>query len=98
MIVRRMNVRSSPRCRPPRKERKHVRGLALVVLYGDRDVLADCCPSRVGRSDRVVARRRAGCVLDNRTVFKGINVLPAGSLYNFRAGLLEEKRNVLPVP
>jgi len=42
--------------------------------------------------DRVVARRRAGCVLDNRTVFKGINVLPPGSLYNFRAGLLEEKR------
>lgn len=33
-----------------------------------------------------------GCVLDNRTLFKGINVLPPGSLYNFRGGLLEEKR------
>ncbi len=33
-----------------------------------------------------------GCVLDNRTVFKGINVLPPGSLCNFRGGLLDEKR------
>jgi len=33
-----------------------------------------------------------GCVLDNRTVFRGINVLPPGSLCTFRGGLLEEKR------
>ena len=33
-----------------------------------------------------------GCVLDNRTVFRGINVLPPGSRWNFRGRLLEEKR------
>jgi asparagine synthase (glutamine-hydrolysing) len=33
-----------------------------------------------------------GCVLENRTLFPGISVLPPGSLYCFRNGVLESKR------
>ena len=33
-----------------------------------------------------------GCVLENRTVFKGIQVLPAGSAWTFRARALNEKQ------
>ncbi|WP_109484789.1 asparagine synthase-related protein [Occallatibacter savannae] len=32
-----------------------------------------------------------GCVLDNRTLFPGISVLPPGSAYSFRNGALERK-------
>jgi asparagine synthase (glutamine-hydrolysing) len=32
-----------------------------------------------------------GCVLENRTLFPGISVLPPGSLYCFRNGVLESK-------
>jgi asparagine synthase (glutamine-hydrolysing) len=32
-----------------------------------------------------------GCVLENRTVFEGIQVLPPGSAWIFRGGLLEQK-------
>lgn len=34
-----------------------------------------------------------GCVLENRTVFKGIQVLPAGSAWTFRAGALDQKKS-----
>jgi asparagine synthase (glutamine-hydrolysing) len=33
-----------------------------------------------------------GCVLDNRTLFAGISVLPPGSAWQFRNGALEERR------
>jgi asparagine synthase (glutamine-hydrolysing) len=33
-----------------------------------------------------------GCVLENRTLFKGIKVLPPGSAWTFRNGLVEAKR------
>lgn len=33
-----------------------------------------------------------GCVLENRSLFEGISVLPAGSAWNFRNGSLEAKR------
>jgi asparagine synthase (glutamine-hydrolysing) len=33
-----------------------------------------------------------GCVLENRTVFKGIEVLPAASAWDFRSGSLQQKR------
>jgi asparagine synthase (glutamine-hydrolysing) len=32
-----------------------------------------------------------GCVLENRTIFEGIQVLPAGSAWDFRNGALERK-------
>ncbi len=32
-----------------------------------------------------------GCVLENRTLFKGIDVLPPGSAWTFRGGALEKK-------
>jgi asparagine synthase (glutamine-hydrolysing) len=32
-----------------------------------------------------------GCVLENRTLFPGIHVLPAGSLWSFRSGAIEKK-------
>ena len=32
-----------------------------------------------------------GCVLENRSVFKEINVLPAGSVWRFRHGAIDEK-------
>ena len=32
-----------------------------------------------------------GCVLDNRTLFSGVHVLPSGALWSFRGGALEEK-------
>ncbi len=32
-----------------------------------------------------------GCVLENRTLFPGIHVLPPGSAWTFRGGMLEEK-------
>jgi len=32
-----------------------------------------------------------GCVLENRTLFPGISVLPSGSLFTFRDGLLQQK-------
>ncbi len=34
-----------------------------------------------------------GCVLENRTLFPGISVLPPGSAWDFRSGALEQKRN-----
>jgi asparagine synthase (glutamine-hydrolysing) len=34
-----------------------------------------------------------GCVLENRTLFDGIQVLPAGSAWTFRDGLIENKHN-----
>src|SRR5271157_300823 len=33
-----------------------------------------------------------GCVLENRTLFEGIHVLPAGSAWTFRAGSVETKK------
>jgi asparagine synthase (glutamine-hydrolysing) len=33
-----------------------------------------------------------GCVLENRTLFRGIDVLPPGSAWEFRNGSLEQKR------
>ncbi|HTY84384.1 MAG TPA: hypothetical protein VMB19_09200 [Silvibacterium sp.] len=33
-----------------------------------------------------------GCVMENRTLFKGIQVLPPGSAWSFRRGVLEQKR------
>ena len=33
-----------------------------------------------------------GCVLENRTVFEGIHVLPPGSAWTFRAGSVEKKK------
>ena len=33
-----------------------------------------------------------GCVLQNRTLFKGIEILPAGSAWKFVKGVLEEKK------
>jgi asparagine synthase (glutamine-hydrolysing) len=32
-----------------------------------------------------------GCVLDNRTIFQGVNVLPPGSAWTFRQGAIEKK-------
>jgi asparagine synthase (glutamine-hydrolysing) len=32
-----------------------------------------------------------GCVLENRTVFRGIELLPGGSLWSFHAGAIEQK-------
>ena len=32
-----------------------------------------------------------GCVLENRTLFEGVSVLPPGSAWTFRAGVLESK-------
>jgi len=32
------------------------------------------------------------CVLENRTIFKGINVLPGGSVWSFRDGTIEQKK------
>lgn len=32
-----------------------------------------------------------GCVLENRTLFKGLHLLPPGSAWNFRGGVLETK-------
>ena len=37
-----------------------------------------------------------GCVLENRTLFSDIGVLPPGSAWNFRNGALEEKKSVFP--
>jgi asparagine synthase (glutamine-hydrolysing) len=34
-----------------------------------------------------------GCVLENKTLFEGIHVLPPGSNWTFRAGALERKEN-----
>jgi asparagine synthase (glutamine-hydrolysing) len=34
-----------------------------------------------------------GCVLENRTLFQGISVLPPGSAWHFRHGVLDEKRS-----
>ena len=33
-----------------------------------------------------------GCVLENRTLFEGVNVLPPGSAWTFRAGSIETKK------
>jgi asparagine synthase (glutamine-hydrolysing) len=33
-----------------------------------------------------------GCVLENRTLFEGVHVLPAASAWTFRAGLIETKK------
>ena len=33
-----------------------------------------------------------GCVLENRTIFKGIYAMPAGSVWTFRGGSLESKK------
>ena len=32
-----------------------------------------------------------GCVLENRTLFQGLHILPPGSAWSFRAGAIEEK-------
>ena len=37
-----------------------------------------------------------GCVLENRTLFEGIHVLPPAAAWVFREGSIERKENVLP--
>ena len=39
-----------------------------------------------------------GCVLENRTLFEGVHVLPAASAWTFRAGSIETQENVFPTP
>ena len=39
-----------------------------------------------------------GCVLENRTLFSGIHILPPGSAWVFGGGSLKEKRSLFPSP
>lgn len=54
-------------------------------------ILAVCPELRVPDPKSLGEFASCGCVLENRTLFKGISVLPPASTYRFRKGCLKEK-------
>ena len=65
---------------------------ALYFSAEAKAILAVCPELRRTNSQSVAEFIACGCVLEDRTIFQGIQLLPAGSSWVFRNGSLQQKR------
>jgi asparagine synthase (glutamine-hydrolysing) len=67
-------------------------GQNVVYFAAEAKAILEVCPDLRRQDMQSLGELvRCGCVLENRTIFQGIGVLPPGSAWRFHAGKLEAK-------